>query len=80
MTGRTLVVLQNLDTKEYVESLSNESDILWCEGWVEAMNFSDMFFVKRWLLRLRLESKFRDIGLRLMWKKVLVFDGVRGLV
>lgn len=80
MKSKTLVVLQNLETKEYVESLSNESDILWVEDWVDAKNFSDMFFVKRWVLRLRLENKFRDIGLRLKWKKVIVFEGVKGLV
>ena len=79
MQSKTLIVLQNLSTMEYVESLTNESDISWCLGWAEAMDFSDMFFVNRWLLRLKLENKFRDLGLRLKWKKVIVFEG-RGLV
>lgn len=80
MISKTLIVLQNLETKEYIESLSNESDISWCLGWAEAMDFNGIFFVKRWFLRLRLENKFRDLGLRLKWKKVIVFEGVRGLV
>jgi hypothetical protein len=80
MKSRTLVVLQNLDTKEYVESLSNESEISWVNGWAEARDFNDMFFIKRWFLRLRLENKFKGIGLKLKWKKVIVFEGVRGLV
>jgi len=80
MKTKILILLYNPKTKEYIESLSNESDISWCEGWVKAMDFSDMFFIKRWILRLRLEYKFRDLGLSLRWKKVLVFDGVRGVV
>ncbi len=79
MRSRNLYVLQNLTTMEYVQKLPHESDILWCLGWAEAMDFSDMFFVKRWFLRLKLENKFRDLGLRLKWKKIIVFEG-RGLV
>jgi len=80
MKSKTLIFLYNPETKEYVESLSNECDISWCDSWVEAMDFSDMFIVKRWVRRLGLENKFRDLGLKLKWKRVLVFDGVRGVV
>lgn len=77
MQSKTLIVLQNLDTMEYIESLSNESDISWCLEWQDAQDFNDMFFVKRWLLGFKLNHKF---GLKLKWKKILIFESVRGLV
>lgn len=80
MKSRTLIVLQNLATMEYVKSL-HESGISWCNGWVDAHDFSDMFFIKRWLLRVRLGRELGNLGklVKLKWKKVIVFEG-RGLV
>lgn len=76
MTSKTLVLLQNFYTKKYVEKI-NEIGISWCVDWRDAKDFGKMFFVKRMFLRWNLSRKR---GLKLSWKKILIFENVRGLV
>ena len=75
MTSKTLILLHNPDTKMYIES-HHETDILWCENWVDAEDFSSIFFLSRFFLRLKLQ-KIGDVKLK--WKRWLVYEG-RGLV
>jgi hypothetical protein len=71
-----MFVLQNLTTTEYVKNY-NKSGISWCDSWQDAQDFNDMFFVNRMFLRLKLNHNFK---LKLKWKRILIFEGVRGLV
>jgi hypothetical protein len=80
MRANTLIFLYNPKTQKYLEKLPDESGISWCDLWIGAQDFSDIFFIERWFLKLRLERKFSNLDLNLKWKKVLAFDGVRGVV
>ena len=75
MRNRTLIFLYNHGTKLYIKS-HHETDILWCENWTDAEDFSSIFFLLRFFLRLKLQ-KMSSIKLR--WKRWLVYEG-RGVV
>ena len=80
MKSKTLILLYNLKPKNtsnhYPMKVTFHGVVVGLKRWILVI----CFFVKKWVLRLRLENKFRDLGLKLKWKRVLVFDGVRGVV
>lgn len=77
MTSRMLILLYDLTTQRYIQKLPHESEISWCLKWQDAKDFSDLFFVTRLFLRLKLNYKFK---LNLVYKKILIFENVRGCV
>lgn len=77
MKSKTLILLYNPETKEYVESLSHECDISWSDLWIGAYDFSNMFFLKRLYFKIKLSKK---VSVNLIWKKILPFEKSKGLI
>ena len=76
MSNKKLIFLYNPSTLQYIKS-HNKRGISWCNKWTEAEEFSDMFILCRLSLRLYLNRMFK---LNLIYKEVLTFDNVRGIV
>ena len=74
MRERTLKLLQNQETKKYIEEYDKEDDsILWVKEWSKAKDFKYIFFAFRPFLRLYLQYKFQ---IKLKYKTYIVYEAL----
>jgi len=56
----------------HIES-HHKTDVSWCKSWADAEDFSSIFFLSRFFLRLKLQ---KISGVKLKWKRWQVYEGI----
>ena len=58
MKQHTLIFLYNLNNRKYLEKLPNKSEISWTDSWIDAYDFTNVFFLFRPFIKLYIEYKY----------------------
>ena len=72
MKSKTLKALYAPSINQYVENVREDADLInFTLNWKDSKDYSNLFFLKRWFLRIKLSKQF---DIKLVYKNFLVFE------